>query len=331
MSVVIAEPTKNDISTNKNETSIPTTKPQVSADTKKPRKKPTRRKAKVAFIQLIDSVIIDAVASFRANNDSELEFILSGGDEMSGGVPANVFEGILDALTKSAKFNLIGPTSLVDCFYPGSLRIRHRVGQEPEMIIKTPITKVDCICPQRQGIGMRLTLKNEKPVKQAPPIKSPLYVRVQKQWQFNMPAMPLVSYILKKTSGGKNKDEACKTEPRFEVEIELQRHKSSMDRTDDEGIAKILIEKTLDLCGRVNSVTGKRENIGLVLSRVHGDNGLFGHVQKPRPTKRKRNNSRENARKAKQVCKVDKEVKVKEEAAEAQEAEEKQKEVGQAQ
>lgn len=133
---------------------------------------------------------------------------------------------------------------VIDFFYPGGVRARHSVRSPPKIIKKTTRQYIDIACTNRQ-YDIRFSLSIEEPVPATS--QSPEFLRLKENWQFiHAPSKEdLLIYDFAKTVQGKTKEQACKTKPIYEVELEV-----TPPTKTDRKTASDLLEKAKDLLGR---------------------------------------------------------------------------------
>lgn len=202
------------------------------------------------------------IERFRKDPYLELEMRLC--SKSSDTLSKDKFYELYDLLMSSyAKgiFEHNGRQTYADMFYENGIRQRVVIGI-PSVVQKAEAApKLIANCPQRDEYTFRFTLKSEIPEEQIeydPGVLEPFniktavphFMRLQQVWSFVYKQH--FEYSLKKVVSGKNKEEACVQEERYEVELELLRNQAYLDSKTNEEIAMSLIEKSLDLTKRFN-------------------------------------------------------------------------------
>lgn len=147
-------------------------------------------------------------------------------------------------------------------FFERNVRGRFTVSAPPEYVQTQKIDSVDVHCPKRDYF-LRFVVKQERPLSRFKPTTAPTFVRCHERWTF-VAQRPVWRFDFTKVCSGEDKQSACSTPPEYEIELEVQRQ-------DHEGwssleLATRFVELSVDLLGRYDPGTGKRENLPLFLS-----------------------------------------------------------------
>ena len=142
--------------------------------------------------------------------------------------------------------------AFTDYFYEDSVRMRCRESdRKPEVVRKTPVSKLIAVCPQRD-FAAHFHLKLEEPMTDYLFLKTqtPIHVRGQvvSTWIYK----DAFAYVLKTVWEGPTKVTAAAQPEKYEVELEVLHNKAYLASKPNEQHAVCFVEKTLDLCGRNN-------------------------------------------------------------------------------
>lgn len=243
----------------------------------------------------------DLIATFTADNELELEMCLcrKNANERPNELAQDVAHHIATTLQKAAQKGHFTSTncSFVDYFYEDGA-IRHRCfldeNKEAQTIRKTRVNRVLATCPQRDYVFC-FNLKREEHLKHFDSLEAgcPHHVRIQQEWTFEY--KNAFQYVVKKVqSGGTSKEECLERPLHFEVEIELIAGSEYARQRNAAQLARSLIEKCLDMCGRFDDTNQIKEPLTMVFERKHVDDDQEDDVVSENVT-RKRSSKRETA------------------------------------
>lgn len=150
-------------------------------------------------------------------------------------------------------------------FFEGNVRGRFAVSSPPEYVQTQKIDSVDVHCPNRDYF-LRFVVKQERPLLRYKPRTAPTFVRCHERWTF-VGQHPGWRFDFTKVCSGEDKQTACSTPPEYEIELEVLR--TDNDRWSSLELATRFVELSVDLLGRYQPRTGKRENLPLFLSAEH--------------------------------------------------------------
>jgi hypothetical protein len=186
------------------------------------------------------------IMQFRKSKDEECEVILK--EKKLPGVSWEVFEELYNSMQNSPDLRAEGERHVVDTFYPNNIRGRHVVGNATVYVKKTPVVRRD-EGDQENGLWLRFALKREEKMpRNFVPEEPPVFFRLQNTQTFLYKEGWM--YTLSKVVQGMSKEEACRQDPTFEVELEIL-HNGPAVRTcvDDEKLAASFAAKAKDLLG----------------------------------------------------------------------------------
>ena len=239
------------------------------------------------------------VTGFFLHDDAELEAVFCDRYLSSGGVKFELFQKLFHALQASSKHGLIfasDKVAVIDFFYPDSVRTRYVAGKTPITIKKTRFGKLKLVCLQRSNLDITIHLKNERPLSKSPTTPA-LFVRLQEIWKFIY--KDSFEFTLKKVVSGKDKIDACKQPPVYEIEIEMIKGSVNTNITH---CVKSFLKKIEDVCGRYDS-NNNLINLNIApATRVSSDlrlaqKKLLAARKRKEQRKRKKAESEENTKK----------------------------------
>lgn len=227
--------------------------------------------------------LTEMVKKWKETEYAELEAYMTHVDTISGGITPQLFKHIYSRFEDSTSkgiFKASRRKRFIDFFYEDSKRLRTEIGFPPIYVTKNKLSSLQSLCPERKSIGLVFNLKTETPVtnNNKDDFPEPIFVRMQQVWEFTYKDTFLYSF--KRVLSGKNKEEACKNTPTYEIELEILRNKDYMNHNDNQYIASDFIEKTLDLVGRQDSITGEIVPVSLNLISTMSKNGMEPVKQK---------------------------------------------------
>jgi hypothetical protein len=198
------------------------------------------------------SMLEEMFGHFRLLEHGELEVLLcEKQDEKT--VSQSTFQRILHCLQQSSTpphniFKYIGERTIQDFFFShGNVRSRIEAGRSPITIQKKKVSTAAARCVERPQYSFCFHLKQEHPTKN-PSMAIPNCVRLQQAWEFTY--KDAFRYTLKKVCTGNTKEQACKQEPTYEIEIEVIPHSAYLSESTNEFMAHSLVIKIMDLVGR---------------------------------------------------------------------------------
>jgi len=217
----------------------------------------------------------ELISLFRQNEEYELEMCLrpkSGHMTLS----KEVYDLRKQVLLRSMEEKLVEGFPIDkywDFFYEDNVRMRCRLNVEPEVIRKTPITKLIAVCPQRD-FAFHFHLKQEVVFKdwESLQTKKKIYARFQ-QDVMRFRYKDAYEYVLKTVFEAPTKESAAAQPAKYEMELELLHNIPYLDSKPDDEHATSFVEKALDLCGRYNSKNNTPEKLTMAF--------LVGGVQEP--------------------------------------------------
>lgn len=187
-------------------------------------------------------------------NEKEIELEGSIGklltDEFVSGATFHYFRLLLSlfSFSTSTWSSVVPDEYITDYFFAGNIRGRFILDNPAEFIRKEKLSKLDIHCPQRD-YDIRISLSKERPVVYNYHNRVPELVRLQQRWTFVYKGC--WKYHLSKTATGKTKDAACRTSPRYEIELEiLPSVFETYPEESDTDIAAKFLEKLVDLLAR---------------------------------------------------------------------------------
>jgi len=142
--------------------------------------------------------------------------------------------------------------AFTDYFYEDSIRMRCRGGDhKPEVVRKTPVSKLIAVCPQRD-FAAHFHLKREEPIFDYAFLKTQMPINVRGQIATTWIYKDAFAYVLKTVWEGPTKMTAASQPEKYEVELEFLHDTAYLASKPNEQHAVCFVEKTLDLCGRNN-------------------------------------------------------------------------------
>ena len=140
------------------------------------------------------------------------------------GVPFELFEQFYRHLQAMTESSVLVQTEkckqILDVFYDDSVRARFTDKKTPTMITKTPVTRFDMEATlAKHKFQVRVAVKMEIPFKGEWHHMDPQMVRIGQRWRFNWRNGFVID--LKKTCSGATKEEACASDPTYEIELEV--------------------------------------------------------------------------------------------------------------
>ncbi len=216
------------------------------------------------------------INQFRNNSQYELEMCLrpkTGNATLS----EEVYDLIKTVLNRSAEEKLFEAKPIEkywDFFYDDSVRMRCRLAQNPDVICKTPVSKVIAVCPQRD-FAFHFHLKQEVPIKDYLYLQKKKMIHARFQEVFRYHYKDAYEYVLKKVYEGATKEAAAAQPAKFEIELEMLHNDPYLDSKPNNQHAISFIEKCLDLCGRYTTKSHTPEKLTMVfLTGDVDDEGL---------------------------------------------------------
>jgi hypothetical protein len=205
--------------------------------------------------------IVPLIEAFKQNPNLELEGSLGvhNGEIFTSGVDFSYFKALhsvfntgreSDREQKDIWSQSEIKSHFASFFYKGDVRGRYNVRDSPVFVRKIPVLKCDLNCKSR-SYDIRISLKEEQPVKNYLAKDTPEYVRLHERWSFTY--KEAWRYDFTKVASGTSKELACKSEPVFEIELELLRNSTFLNSTSNDQIAIHIIEKLIDLLGRFDA------------------------------------------------------------------------------
>lgn len=195
--------------------------------------------------------ILPFVKLLKERKHCELEGSLGKiiGGEFVPGVDFSYFDQLFSNLKASQVWSRVQHEHNFATFYFGPVRGRYNVCEQPIFVKKTTIASLDIEC-QGRNLDLRLKLSEERPIENYIAKVAPNLVRLHKRWSFEY--KEAWKYDFSKVASGTSKDNACKSKPIFEIELELLPNSTFLVISDRE-IAHHIVEKLIDLLGRFNT------------------------------------------------------------------------------
>lgn len=209
--------------------------------------------------QIIKS-LIPLVEELKKNPNLELEGSLGvwGEDRFTSGVNFSHFKALYSAFNSAPKQTdtnnpwtaVGGKRHFASFLYKDKVRGRYNVKDKPVFVRKTALAKCDISCEGRP-YDLRVSLKSEEPVEVYLAKDKPELVRLQERWSFTYKSS--WKYDFTKVASGSSKELACKSQPVFEVELELLQNSQALCSLSSDQIAEHILEKLTDLLGRFDA------------------------------------------------------------------------------
>lgn len=197
--------------------------------------------------------IENALQQLKQDNNFELESRVGTikDHRFIPGTSFEYFKKFLDLLVVSTSdWTRVKPTTkLIDYFFPSQIRGRYKV-HKIKFVKKEKRLKLSLSTPKRP-YAVRISGSYERPVTYKSNNKEPLRCRLQYRCVYVY--KNCWKYCLSKTQTGATKDIACKTLPRFEIELEVL--PSIFDQYKNHSLRQLatkFLEKTKDLLSRYN-------------------------------------------------------------------------------
>jgi len=232
----------------------------------------------------VSNSLIPLIEEFKTNPNLELEGSLGVFDsgQFTSGVDFNHFKSLYSTFTRvknqdtnTSWSNSDVKSHFASFFYKGDIRGRFNVKEKPSFVKKTTISKCDFSCKER-SYDLRVSLKEELPLKPYLAKDTPDLVRLHERWSFTY--KEAWRYDFSKVASGTSKEIACQSQPVFEIELELLRNSHILKTWTSEQLAENIIEKLVDLLGRFDS-NHKELPYSLKLSQVwNSQNSVIGTV-----------------------------------------------------
>lgn len=209
-------------------------------------------------LEKLATSLIPLIDAFKQNPNLELEGslgVLTEGNFKSG-VDFKYFQSIHSIFTyenptKPKVWSSVEPKShFASFFYKGNIRGRYTAKTPPDIVQKTTVANIDIGATDRH-YDLRVSLKEEIPLKSHIVTQVPEHVRLHQRWSFVY--KDAFRYDLTKVASGQNKESACLSPPVFEVELELLRNQTFLNSNSSEQLAYHIIQKLIDLLGRFDT------------------------------------------------------------------------------
>jgi hypothetical protein len=188
------------------------------------------------------------IDQFKKNPLLELEGSLGvvGGVGFTSGVDFEHFKALFSTLSVS-DWSPCVKSNYASFFHPNRIRATYNARDPPVFIRKTPVEKCDFVCSGR-NYDLRVSLREERPVVNQTTTREPSHVRLHERWSFVY--KDAWKYDFTKVASGPTKELACRSQPVFEIELELLRNYTFLQSLTTPQLAVHIVEKLVDLLGR---------------------------------------------------------------------------------